>query len=205
MGGRNARALTAERESIMAVDRRISAARLSLIALVGAYVVLALAGCGAAQAPTSSTESTNSSSTGSVSPAKKAAYAKLLSIDDVKRLTKVSDVTTASPGKRADDWPYYALYTSATKPEFLSFRAGKPEAFDDQRTLLVGKETTLTVGGHEAISWSSAEFDNGIAVRMPDTTYVVSSRWLFASPEGAQQLTIDQLKQIAELVVSRTK
>lgn len=190
----------------MADSRRPSAARFALVALACAFAAFAfaLAGCSSdSSAPESSTGSASTASP--PSPAKLAAYAKLLTIEDVKRISKVSDVTTMPPGSRQGDSPYYVLYTSPSKPQFLAFRVGKPEAFEEQRTLLVDRETTLTVSGREAISWSSSEFDNGIAVRMPDSTYMFSSRWVFTSPEGTPQLTMDQVKEFAELVVERSK
>jgi len=53
----------------------------------------------------------------------------------------------------------------------------------------------------------SAEFDySGIAVRMPDkSTYEVVSKWLHKTEPGASQLSMDELKQVAELVVERSK
>ena len=190
----------------MAENHRVSAVRPVLVLVAGVLVALSLAGCGAASSSsTSSTESASTSPAAAVSPAKRAAYEKLLSLDDVMRLTKISDATTMPPGSRAEDSLYYALYTSPAKPQFLAFRIGTTGAFDEQRTLLVDKETTLTVGGHEAISWSSGEFDRGIAVRVPGETYFFVSHWLFTTPEGAPSLTMDQLKQVADLVVQRTK
>lgn len=190
----------------MTENHSTSAARLALVKLACALVVLALAGCSAASpAPAPSTGSASSSSASPVSPAKLAVYQKLLTLDDVKRVSKVSSATTMPPGMRDNDSLYYVLFTNPDKPQFLAFSVGKPEAFEAQRMLLAGKETTLTVGGHEAISWSSGEFDSGIAVRMPGGTYMVTSRWVFVSPEGMPQISMDEIKQFAELVVKRSQ
>jgi hypothetical protein len=192
----------------MNVPDRARGVRACVAALAILLVAASLAGCkSAGTASPSSGESTGGSATSGAATTTKVDYATLLTVDDVKRITGTPDVTTMDPGMRGGDSPYYVLFTSPATPQFLSFRVGKPTFYDEQLKLLSAEATKITVGGNEAFSWDSATIDDsGIAVRMPDkSTYVVVSKWLHKTEPGKSQLTMDQLKQVAELVVERSK
>jgi hypothetical protein len=184
-------------------------ARICVAALAIVLVATALAGCktGGTTGQSSGGSTGGGAAGGGAAPAKTIDYATLLTVDDVTRITGTQGVTIMDPGMRGGDSPYYVLFTSPTTPQFLSFRVGKPSFYDEQLKNLGAEATKITVGGNEAFSWDSATIDNsGISVRMPDkSTYVVVSKWLHKTEPGKSQLTMDQLKQVAELVVERSQ
>jgi hypothetical protein len=177
--------------------RRSLAATLFVAA---AWAVLTLTACGG------SGEAATSSGSGgdgaAASPAAAVDYAALLTQDDVRAITGIKDATPMPESdwnQREGTSKYFAIYQGKKSPEALWIRVGGVGMFEEQRQASNMKPQTVSGLGDDAFWWDWSGMQKGIAVKVGDNAYLISTGFLWERP----QLTDAQLEQVARTMVER--
>jgi hypothetical protein len=167
-------------------------------------VVLSVAACGASdEAATTSGPGAGEAGEGAASsPAAAVDYAALLTRDDVRSITGIADATPMPESEwnqREGTSTYFAIYQGKDAPEALWIRVGGAGMFEEQRS--ASDMTPEAVGGlgDDAFWWDWADMQKGIAVKVGDTSYLISTKFLWEKP----QLTDDQLMEVVQTMVER--
>lgn len=184
---------------------RCSARSLAATLLVlAAWAILALAGCSASEEAATSSgsgggdagETAASSSAAAVDPAS------LLTQDDVRAITGITDATPMPESdwnQREGTATYFAIYQGKDSPEALWIRVGHAGMFEEQRGASDMTPQAITGLGDDAFWYDWTGMQKGIAVKVGDSSYLVSTKFLAEKP----QLTDAQLEEVARTMVER--
>ena len=172
--------------------------------VLAAWAALALAACGGSQeASTSSGSGGEGAGEGAAaSPAAAVDYAALLTQDDVRAITGLKDATPMPESdwnQREGTSKYFAIYQGKDSPEALWIRVGGAGMFEEQRGASDMTPQTVAGLGDDAFWYDWSGMQKGIAVKVGDNAYLVSTRFLWEKP----QLTDAQLEEVARTMVER--
>ncbi len=174
-----------------------------MLPLVAAWVVLALAGCGGSEeAATSSGAGGGDAGEAAASPAAAVDYASLFTEDDARAITGIKDATPMPESdwnQREGTSKYFAIYQGKDAPEALWIRVGGAGMFEEQRQASDMAPETVAGLGDDAFWWDWSGMQKGIAVKIGDDAFLVSTKYLWEKP----QLTDDQLEEVVGTIVGR--
>ena len=169
-----------------------------LLALVVA-AACALVACGGS----SETAGTSDEGGGAgATPAAAVDYASLLTQEDVRAITGLKDATPMPESdwnQREGTSKYFAIYQGKDSPEALWIRVGGAGMFEEQRQASDMTPQTIPGLGADAFWWDWSGMQKGIAVKVGDSAYLISTKFLWEKP----QLTDDQLMEVTKTVVGR--
>ncbi len=180
---------------------------LAAMLIVAAWAVLALAACGGSGEAATSSGSGGDGSGGdggaaAASPAAAVDYAALLTQDDVRAITGIKDATPMPESdwhQREGTSKYFAIYQSEKSPEALWIRVGNAGMFEEQRQASNMAPQTIAGLGDDAFWWDWTDMQKGIAVKVGDNAYLISTGFLWEKP----QLSDAQLEEVARTIVER--
>jgi hypothetical protein len=177
-----------------------SRVRLAIVAVAVAAGVLALAACGGSGG--SATSSASKGGDAAASPPAKVDYASLLTQEDVRTITGIAQATPMPESEwrqREGTSKYFAIYQSKDSPEALWIRVGDAGMFEEQRGASDMEPEAVSGLGDEAFWWDWADMQKGIAVKVGDDAYLISTKFAWSKP----QLTDAQLMEVAQTIVGR--
>ena len=168
------------------------------------WVVLALAACGGSEeaATTSGSGGEGAGEDAAASPAAAVDYAALLTQDDVRAITGIKDATPMPESdwnQREGTSKYFAIYQGKDSPEALWIRVGGAGMFEEQRGASDMTPQTVAGLGDDAFWYDWSGMQKGIAVKVGDSAYLVSTKFLWEKP----QLTDAQLEEVVRTMVER--
>ena len=129
-------------------------------------------------------------------------YAALLTQDDVRGITGIKDATPMPESdwnQREGTSRYFAIYQGKKSPEALWIRVGSAGMFEEQRQASNMTPQTVAGLGDDAFWWDWTDMQKGIAVKVGDSAYLISTRFLWEKP----QLSDAQLEEVARTIVER--
>jgi hypothetical protein len=178
--------------------------RLLAAAVLAAVVAaLALAACGGSSGSASSAQEGGGGDTAAAaSPAAAVDYAALLTQEDVRSITGIAQATPMPESdwhQREGTSKYFAIYQSKDSPEALWIRVGNAGMFEEQRSASNMTPEAIDGLGDEAFWWDWTDMQKGIAVKVGDNAYLISTKFAWDKP----QLTDAQLMKVAQTIVGR--
>jgi hypothetical protein len=172
--------------------------------LTGAWALLALAACGGSEeaATSSGSGGEGAGEDAAASPAVAVDHAALLTQDDVRAITGIKDATPMPESdwnQREGTAKYFAIYQGEDSPEALWIRVGGAGMFEEQRGASDMTPQAVAGLGDDAFWWDWSGMQKGIAVKVGDDAYLISTKVLWEKP----QLTDAQLEEVARTIVGR--
>jgi hypothetical protein len=172
--------------------------------LTGAWALLALAACGGSEeaATSSGSGGEGAGEDAAASPAVAVDHAALLTQDDVRAITGIKDATPMPESdwnQREGTSRYFAIYQGTDSPEALWIRVGGAGMFEEQRAASDTTPQAVAGLGDDAFWWDWSGMQRGIAVKVGDNAYLISTKFLWEKP----QLTDAQLEEAARTIVER--
>jgi hypothetical protein len=161
-----------------------------------------LAACGGSSGSASSSDSGGGAAATPATPAAAVDYATLLTQDDVRAITGIKDATPMPESdwhQREGTSKYFAIYQGKKSPEALWIRVGGAGMFEEQRSASNMKPVAVSGLGDEAFWWDWTDMQKGIAVKVGNDAYLISTKFLWEKP----QLSDAQLQEVAKTIVGR--
>jgi hypothetical protein len=169
--------------------------------LAAAVAAMALAACGGSSGAASSSAQEDVGTAAAASPVA-VDYSALLTQEDVRSITGIAQATPMPESdwhQREGTSKYFAIYQSKDSPEALWIRVGNGGMFEEQRSASNMTPEAIDGLGDEAFWWDWTGMQKGIAVKVGDDAYLISTKFTWDKP----QLTDAQLMEVARTIVGR--